>query len=44
MYWKELTAYIEATNLLDEKYIDVGSINQAERWLSLGIKYKFIGF
>ncbi|MBA7551963.1 hypothetical protein ES705_44514 [subsurface metagenome] len=43
-YWKELTAYIEATNLLDEKYIDVGSINQPERWLSLGIKYKFIGF
>ncbi len=43
-YWKEITFYTETTNLFDNNYIDIGSINQPGRWLSFGIKYKFTRF
>jgi len=43
-FLKEFTFFCEATNLFDKKYIDIGSIYQPGRWLSLGIKYKFTRF
>ncbi len=43
-YWKDLTLYAEATNLFNKKYIDIGSIYQPGRWLSLGVKYRFAQF
>jgi iron complex outermembrane receptor protein len=41
--WKGFTAYFEATNLLNKKYIDVGSIYQPGRWITMGLKYELRG-
>jgi len=41
---KSFTVFAEATNLLDKKYVDVGSINQPGRWISGGIKVELKGF
>jgi vitamin B12 transporter len=35
--FKIFTVFAEATNLLNENYVDVGSINQPGRWISGGI-------
>ena len=42
--WKGITVYGEATNILNRKYIDIGSIYQPGRWISGGIKYELQGF
>ena len=41
---REFIFYIEATNLFDVKYIDVGSINQPGRWITGGVSYRLSGF
>lgn len=35
------TFYVEATNLFDEKYTDIGQLYQPGRWIKAGLKYKF---
>ena len=42
--FREFLLYIEATNLFDVNYIDVGSINQPGRWITGGVSYRFTGF
>jgi vitamin B12 transporter len=41
--WRNFIIYAEATNLLDKKYIDIGSIYQPGRWISAGLKYEITG-
>jgi iron complex outermembrane receptor protein len=41
---KRFTCFVEATNLLNEDYVDVGNILQPGRWLSAGIKIEISGF
>ncbi|MBN2762334.1 MAG: hypothetical protein JXR41_04520, partial [Bacteroidales bacterium] len=35
---KRVTFYIEASNLLNTKYVDAGSVIQPGRWIKAGIK------
>ena len=42
--WSSFTFHIEATNIFDQKYIDIGSIYQPGRWLSGGVIFKFSDF
>ncbi len=38
---KNKMVYVEATNLLDKKYTDLGQLYQPGRWIKAGLKYKF---
>ncbi len=40
MYWKKptYTVYVEASNLLDKSYNDIGNITQPGRWIRAGVK------
>lgn len=42
--WQWITGYAEATNLLNTEYIDIGSISQPGRWISLGIQINLQNF
>lgn len=35
--YKISSVYIEATNLFDEKYIDIANVNMPGRWFKAGI-------
>lgn len=37
---KNLLLYSSITNLLDEKYNDIGNLNQPGRWFTFGLNYK----
>jgi iron complex outermembrane receptor protein len=40
LYWKEenFSAFVEASNLLDEQYLDAGSVYLPGRWIKGGVK------
>jgi len=40
LYWrhKGTSIYLEASNLLDQRYVDYGNVNQPGRWFKMGIK------
>ncbi|WP_430974082.1 TonB-dependent receptor plug domain-containing protein [Sunxiuqinia rutila] len=42
VYWKtrKLQVSASATNLFDQKYVDLGNIRQPGRWLTFGVKYQ----
>jgi iron complex outermembrane receptor protein len=43
IYWqqKNLMIYVEAANLLDQRYIDYGNIEQPGRWIKVGFRKQF---
>ncbi len=39
---KHLAVYLEVSNILAQKYVYYSEVPQPERWIKIGVKYKFI--
>jgi iron complex outermembrane receptor protein len=38
---EDLTLFLQASNLFDEEYFDIGNVANPGRWISIGMNYKF---
>lgn len=42
LYWKYKNwfVYVDASNIMNSDYVDIGNVNQPGRWISAGVKYR----
>ena len=40
--YRNFYVYVEANNVLNVRYFDIGGLEQAGIWVTAGVKYKFV--